>query len=155
MKVYAIGLAMPIQYFRYDVEISVPYAALRGDGIRQVTNRDHRTGKHRDFKATATVEMNVEAGHGEAATLMKRARDPLRQSTRVMIVDIVENGNAGLANVRKDVLGSSASNQFADRLGARRITPAGRQRIHCLEQIIVDRDGDTLHGFPASALHAR
>jgi hypothetical protein len=103
--------------------------------------------EYRDLHAAFVVEMNMQRCMRHVVMIMKGMNEPLGEIASRMIIDVDQSGNAiaTLAGVLLRLL-HSGSGQVPDRLGPVLIAALCHDPIEVGHEIVVERNGDTLHG---------
>jgi len=101
------------------VQLGVPHAALRRQGIRESRDRACVAAQHRDFQARVVIQMHVKARDGQIVMRVMRIGQPAGQIARRVVVHVTQRGDAGAAGVVgicRSIVSRTMSRSASDRL---------------------------------------
>jgi hypothetical protein len=131
-------------------EPSVTYATLRDNLPSEVPHILHRAPQHRYLHATVVIKVDVHRHNRQIMVLVRGPGQALRQFAVVMIVDVDERRHACLCALRRLLhLCNSRSGEITNRLRSVLVAKRGNHVIERRDELVVDRNGDSLHTLPA------
>jgi len=143
----AMVALMPAMIQRHDVEVTQPNTTLGYHAVCKFPDISEFAFQYRDFQAILSVDMNVQGRYRQVVMVMLCACQPLRQFPGLVFVNIRQGREAsGIANPDRLLAGDGFANDIAKRFGPARIAALFAQPIDRFQKIVIDRDGDALHG---------
>ena len=89
MAVFAATVAMRFAQFDADqIQLPVPYPALRDDLLGEFAHLLHRSFQHDGLNALIVIEVGVHARYGQIMMRVLYGRQPLAQLALVVVIDV-------------------------------------------------------------------
>jgi hypothetical protein len=128
-------------------DMTVANAAFGNDVVGKMLHVGAAAFEHGHLHATVVVQMNVQRCLREVMVIVKVGGKAFRQFALVVIIDIDECGKTLLraTDFRRALL-EAGPGEIAHRFGTIGVTPHRHEAFEVLRQIVVDRNGNALHG---------
>jgi hypothetical protein len=140
-------------FYRQDIQTPVPHPRLRDRRIGETLYPIALPAQYHGFHTIVMIQVHMQGGNDQVVMLVLRPGQATGQFPFVMVVHVCQVGHAISAGGLFQMFApQSLPNQVADRLGAIPVTSAGHELLECLDQLIVQGDGESLHRDSSFAL---
>lgn len=139
-----------------EVQLAVPYAAFRGEGMGEGPYRGRGAAQDDALQAIVVVEVGVQGGDGQVVLAMLQGGQSLGQVALVMVVDVGEIGDAMAIPVPVRARGFQVrAHQVPHGFGTVLVAALGDELVKLGRQVLVNGNRDAFHNCLQTPANAR
>lgn len=133
---------------RHDVEAVQPDTALRRYAIGKGPDILHLALQYGHFQAVVFVDVDMQRGDRQIVVMMLGVRQPAGEIPRLVFIDIGKRREAGgLAILGRLLAHDRIPDDVPQRFRSAGIATPLAESVDHIQKLIVDADGDALHGI--------